>query len=65
MSDGFCETLGICMKYDKYLKVIDISNNLISSRAIKSIIKNSLSENTSLVTFDAKDNPGCTEKCKK
>lgn len=48
--------------YDKYLKSIDVSGNKIGAFGIKSIIKLALMENGSIVAFDARLNPGVTEK---
>ena len=47
---------------DKYLKAIDISGNKIDEYGLKVIIKLGLLENTSIIAFDARLNPGCTEK---
>lgn len=42
-----------------------MSLNLISQDALKSLIKLSLTENRSLICFDARYNPGCKEKARK
>jgi hypothetical protein len=48
--------------YDQYLKSIDVAGNRISGFALKSIIKLALMENSSMIAFDARLNPGCSEK---
>lgn len=45
---------------DKYLKFIDLSGNKISEYGLKYLVKLALLENTSIVGFDARLNPGCT-----
>lgn len=47
---------------DKYLKAIDISGNRIEEYGMKVIIKLGLLDNTSIIAFDSRLNPGCTEK---
>lgn len=39
-----------------------MSGNLISEYGLKLIVKLALMENTSLIGFDARLNPGCNEK---
>lgn len=58
---GLVQTLG----KDKYLKVLNISGNYIDQHDLSSIVKNALTVNRSLVGFDARLNPGCTEKIEK
>lgn len=50
---------------DKYLKVIDVAGNKIKEQGFRVIIKLGLLENSSLVSFDPRLNPGCTDKIKK
>lgn len=59
------EALSNTLRYDRFIKVIDISFNLASEEQLKHFIKHSLKENTSLVSFVASRNPGFTEKIKK
>ena len=47
------------------MKVINLSGNNISASAFKHIIKLALIENNSIVAFDARCNPGCTQKVQK
>ena len=47
---------------DKYIKAIDLSGNKITEYGLKYLIKLALMENTSVICFDARLNPGCTEK---
>lgn len=47
---------------DKYLKAINISGNRIEEYGMKVIIKLGLLDNTSIIAFDSRLNPGCTEK---
>jgi hypothetical protein len=44
------------------LKFIDLSGNKISEYGLKYLVKLALLENSSIVGFDARLNPGCTEK---
>ena len=60
--DGFAKNLQNALYLDKYLKVINVSGNLISEYGLKLIVKLALMENTSLIGFDARLNPGCNEK---
>ena len=48
--------------YDKYLKSINVSGNKIGASGLKSIMKLALIENPSIIAFDARLNPGCSEK---
>ena len=65
LSDGFAKNLQNALNLDRYLKVINVSGNKISDWGLKLIIKMALMENTSLIGFDARLNPGCTEKVEK
>lgn len=65
LGDIFAQGLQTCLKYDQYLKVVDVSNNKISQERLREVIKLSLTENSSLVAFDARGNPGCNEKSRK
>ena len=62
LGDGFAKSLQQALCYDKYLKVIDVAGNRIGSLGLKSILKLALMENNSIVAFDARLNPGCSEK---
>ncbi len=62
LSDGFASLLAQTLYSDKYLKKIDVSGNNINEHAFKVIIKTGLLENNSLICFDARINPGFTEK---
>jgi Ran GTPase-activating protein (RanGAP) involved in mRNA processing and transport len=62
LSDGFAKSLQKALTYDNYLKVINIAGNNLSEFGIKCLIKLALIENTSIVAFDARCNPGSTEK---
>ena len=64
-SDQFAEQLTNCLKYDNYLKVLDVSLNQIGAYGLKLLIKHALRDNQSLVCFDARYNPGCSEKYQK
>jgi hypothetical protein len=50
---------------DEYLRVIDMSNNLISEESILSDLIPSLRFNKTLTNFDLRDNPGYTRKVRK
>ena len=62
LGDGFAKNLQHAISIDKYLKVINISGNRISEFGMKSILKEGLMENSSIVGFDARLNPGTTVK---
>ena len=62
LGDKFATSLQQALCYDKYIKAIDISGNKIGAYGIKTIIKQALMENSSIVAFDARLNPGVTEK---
>ena len=62
LSDGFAKCLQHALTLDKYLKVVNVSGNKITDYGLKLITKMALMENTSLIGFDARLNPGCTEK---
>ena len=44
LGNGFAEQLSGCIRYDKYIKVLDISNNLIESTAMKDLVRLALAE---------------------
>ena len=60
--DGFAKNLQRALSIDKYLKIINVSGNQISEYGLKFIVKLALMDNTSLIGFDARLNPGCNEK---
>ena len=62
LGDTFAKSLreGLC--YDKYIQSIDLAGNRIGSLGLKLIIKMALIDNPSIVAFDARLNPGCSEK---
>ena len=62
LGDGFAKDLQKALCLDKYLKVINVAGNHISEYGLKLIVKLALMENTSIIGFDARLNPGCTEK---
>lgn len=59
----FIELLSKCIRYDRFLKTMDLSNNCIED--FKVLVKYGLKENTSLVNVDIIGNPGCNEKIRK
>lgn len=59
------ESLATCIRYDRFLKVIDLSANLIPEASFKALLKTSLKENQSLVSLSAVKNPGLTDKHRK
>ncbi|CDW87947.1 UNKNOWN [Stylonychia lemnae] len=61
----FMENLQKCLRYDRFIKMVDLQGNRFQQQDIKQLIKFSLRENTSLVSIDVQNNPGCTEKYKK
>jgi hypothetical protein len=62
LGDRFARSLQNALSYDKYLKVINLSGNDISQVGLKVLIKQALIDNASIVAFDARLNPGCTDK---
>lgn len=65
LGEVFMEALSSCLRYDRFIKVIDLQANLIPDSSIKSLVKSSLKENQSLVSFTVVKNPGLTEKTRK
>lgn len=61
-TDGFAHSISHALFSDKYLKKIDVSGNYLSAHALSIIVKLGLMENQSLMCFDARINPGFTEK---
>ena len=62
LTDKFAMRLQCALTYDKYIKVIDLAGNKIGQRGLKTILKLALLENNSIIAFDVRLNPGCTEK---
>jgi hypothetical protein len=54
-----------CLKYDRFLKVIDISGNKFTTESLKELVKYALKENATLISLDITNSPGCTEKLRK
>lgn len=61
-TSDFAVKLQQTLSSDKYIKAIDLSGNQITDYGLKYLIKLALLENTSVICFDARLNPGCTEK---
>lgn len=62
LGDKFAFALQKALTYDRYMKVINVAGNLISQVGLKTIVKLALLENNSVVAFDARLNPGSTDK---
>ena len=62
LGDSFAKSLTQALASDKFMKSIDISGNKVSKLGLRSLIKLALLENGSIVAFDARLNPGCSEK---
>ena len=62
LGDKFANSLQQALTYDKYLKAVDISGNRIGSYGIKLIVKQALLDNSPIIAFDARLNPGVSEK---
>lgn len=62
LGDTFAKSLQGALSYDKYVKSIDVAGNRIGPAGLKSLIKGALLENNSILVFDARLNPGCSEK---
>jgi Ran GTPase-activating protein (RanGAP) involved in mRNA processing and transport len=65
LGETFLESLQTSLKYDRFLKVIDLSQNLIPETPLKTLIKQALKENASIINFNVNKNPGLTDKLKK
>lgn len=65
LGEQFMDALSSCLRYDRFIKVIDLQANLIPDSALKSLVKNSLRENHSLVSLSVGKNPGLSEKTRK
>ena len=65
LSDGFARQLKEALLIDKYLKIINVAGNQITEYGMKLILKMGLMENSSVIGFDARLNPGTTEKIEK
>ena len=62
LGDTFAKSLQKALGYDKYIQSIDLAGNRIGPIGLKLIIKMALIDNPSIVAFDARLNPGCSEK---
>ena len=62
LTDEFAKRLQQALCYDKYIKLIDLAGNNISGNGLKLILKNAFMENNSIMAFDIRLNPGCSEK---
>lgn len=65
LGDRFAKMLQKALLYDKFLKVINLAGNEIGRDGLKRIIKLALVESSSIVAFDARLNPGCTDQVQK
>ena len=61
LTDLFGKSLMSCIRFDKYMKVVDISHNRFSTNCLKHLVAQSLRENTSLVSVDVRFNPGASQ----
>ena len=48
----FMLALSNTLRYDRFIKVIDVSQNLINEQSFKYLVNHSLQENTTLTTFE-------------
>lgn len=62
LGEGFAKQIASTLFSDNYLKMIDVSGNCISEHSLSTIVKKGLLENSTLLCFDARINPGFTEK---
>jgi hypothetical protein len=65
LGENFMVNLSNCLRYDRFLKVIDVSGNFISESSLRHFLKHSLQENNTLISFVANKNPGINDKFKK
>jgi hypothetical protein len=61
----FMEALSVTLRHDRFIKVIDVSQNLINEQSFKYLVNHSLQENTTLTTFEVQGNPGLSDKLRK
>tara|TARA_B110000285_G_C15112921_1_gene612226 strand:+ start:1574 stop:1867 length:294 start_codon:yes stop_codon:yes gene_type:complete len=63
LGDKFIEALTNCLKFDSYMKVIDLSHNKINNlRKLPSVVSK---VNQSIIGLNIRWNPGTTEKITK
>jgi hypothetical protein len=62
LGDKFARMLEKTLQYDRYLKVVNVAGNEISREGLQQILKLALIDNTSIVAFDARCNPGFSSK---
>lgn len=61
-TDGFAKLLAKVLYKDKYMKKVDISGNYVKEHGLQTIVKEGLLVNESVLCFDARLNPGCSER---
>lgn len=60
-SNVFARLLCNCLKFDSYIKSIDLSHNKIGKRELMALLDcNCVTQNASLVNLDFRYNPGTT-----
>ena len=64
LGEQFIKSLAKVLKYDQYLRVLDLKFNKISENTIKKELMPSLRNNQSLTNIDLRKNPGFTLKVK-
>ena len=47
---------------DRYIKVMDLAGNRFTTVGLNLVVKMALAENNSIVSFDARINPGASDK---
>ena len=63
LGDTFLYYLQSCLRFDSYMKAIDLKHNKFSYSQLKMLIKSgSLNENNSLLSVDVRFNPGASDK---
>lgn len=62
LGDGFIKSFSKTIKYDQYLRVIDLRHNKINEAVIKSDLLPALKHNSSLTNLDLRYNSGFSNK---
>jgi len=63
LGDRFLHNLSGCLKFDSYIKAINLSHNKFSYDQLKHFVRsNCLNENNSVLCLDVRYNTGANEK---
>ena len=62
LANDFAESLQRCLRFDEFVKVIDLSHNKMSEQSMVDIICNALNDNHSVLSIDFRYNTGTTKQ---